>query len=66
MFFNDFLNLVLACKDIKLRYRRTRTRGFFSTVRVASFYNELYYGECARHLNVRTDEHIGISPLTKK
>ena len=27
--------------------------------------NESYYGECVRHLNVRTEEHIGISPLTK-
>ena len=25
----------------------------------------LRYGECARHLNVRIAEHIGISPLTK-
>ena len=29
-------------------------------------YNESYYGECLRHLNVRIGEHIGISPLTKK
>ena len=29
-------------------------------------YNESYYGECVRHLNVRIGEHIGISPLTKK
>ena len=28
-------------------------------------YNESYYGGCVRHLNVRIDEHIGISPLTK-
>ena len=28
--------------------------------------NESYYGECARHLNVRIGEHIGISPLTRK
>ena len=28
--------------------------------------NEPYYGECVRHLNVRTGEHIRISPLTKK
>ena len=28
--------------------------------------NESYYGECMRHLNVRTGEHIGISPLTRK
>ena len=27
--------------------------------------NESYYGECVRNLNVRTGEHIGISPLTK-
>ena len=29
-------------------------------------WNESYYDECMRHLNVRTGEHIGISPLTKK
>ena len=28
--------------------------------------NESYYGECIRHLNVRIEEHIGISLLTKK
>ena len=28
--------------------------------------NESYYGEFVRHLNVRTGEDIGISPLTKK
>ena len=30
------------------------------------FCNESYYGEWARHLNVRIGEYIGISPLTKK
>ena len=29
-------------------------------------YNESYYGECVRHLNVRIGKHIGISPLTRK
>ena len=29
-------------------------------------FNEIYYGECVKHLNVRIGEHIGISPLTKK
>ena len=24
--------------------------------------NESYYGECVRHLDVRSGEHIGISP----
>ena len=28
--------------------------------------NESYYGECVRHLNVRTGELIEISPLTRK
>ena len=28
--------------------------------------NESYYGECIRHLNVRTGEYIRISSLTKK
>ena len=27
--------------------------------------NELCYGECLRHLNVRIGEHIGISPLSR-
>ena len=30
------------------------------------FCNESYYGECVRHLNITTGEHIGTSPLTKK
>ena len=34
--FNDSFNLVLDCKDIEPKYRRTRTRGFLSTVRVIS------------------------------
>ena len=29
-------------------------------------YNENYYGECVKHLNVRIGKHIGISPITKK
>ena len=28
--------------------------------------NESYYGECVRHLAVRSGEHIGISSLTNK
>ena len=28
--------------------------------------NASHYGECVRHLNVRIDEHIDISPLIKK
>ena len=28
--------------------------------------NESYYGECVRHLAVRSGEHIGISPSTNK
>ena len=28
--------------------------------------NESYYGECVRHLAVKSGEHIGTSPLTKK
>ena len=27
--------------------------------------NESYYGELMRHLNIRTGDHIGISPLTR-
>ena len=37
MFLNDFFNLVLICKDIERKYQRTRTIGFFPTVRVVSF-----------------------------
>ena len=28
--------------------------------------NTTYYGETCRHLNVRVDEHLGVSPLTGK
>ena len=28
--------------------------------------NESYYGECIRHLDIRSREHIGVSPLTGK
>ena len=42
----------------------------FINIRVDSAINPtlfiLRYGECVRHLNIRTGEHIGISPLTKK
>ena len=34
MFANDFFNLVLDCKVIVPKYGITRTKGFFSTVRV--------------------------------
>ena len=30
------------------------------------FCNEFYYGECVRHLAIRSGEHVGISPLTNK
>ena len=36
MLFNNFFKLVLAFKDIEPRYGRTRTRDFFSIVRVVS------------------------------
>ena len=29
-------------------------------------YNESYYGECMRHLNVRIDEHFGIFTTCQK
>ena len=29
-------------------------------------WNESYYGECVRHLAVRSSEYFGISPLTSK
>ena len=28
--------------------------------------NDSYYGQCVRHLNIRTGEHIRISPLNNK
>ena len=28
--------------------------------------NESYYGECIKYLNIRTDEQIGVSLLTRK
>ena len=37
MFFNDFFNLVLVCKDIEPRYGRTWARSIFSTFRFWNF-----------------------------
>ena len=37
MFFNDFFNLVVDCKDVDPRYGRTRLRGFFSEQRLLFF-----------------------------
>ena len=37
MFFSNFFNIFLVCKDIKQRYGRTKTRDVFLTVRVVSY-----------------------------
>ena len=29
-------------------------------------YNESYYGECVRHLAIKSGEHIGVSALTSR
>ena len=50
MFFNDFFNLVLVCKDIEARYGRTRTRDFFSTVRVVSLTTCMHFINLLKHL----------------
>ena len=43
-----------------------RTSGVFYNVFQCGLCNEFCYGECVRHLAVRSSEHIGISPLTNK
>ena len=50
MFCNDFLNLVLVCKDVEQRYGRTRTRGFFSTVRLFTFTSSMLAISFLEHL----------------
>ena len=46
MFFNDFFNLILVCKDIELSYGTTRARGVCKDI-------ELSYGRTrARGLKV--------------
>ena len=33
---------------------------------MCGIWNESFYGECMRHLDVRIGKHIGLSPLTRK
>ena len=54
MHFNDFFNLVLFCKDIEPKYGRTRTRGFFSTVRVVSFTTCMLSINFLKHLFIKS------------
>ena len=54
MFFDGFLNLVLVCKDIELRYGRTRTREFFPTVRVVSFTTCMLSINFLKHLSIES------------
>ena len=51
MFFNDFFDLVVVCKDIEPRYGGTRTRGFFSTVRLVSFTTCMFFIIFLRHIS---------------
>ena len=53
MFFNDFFNFVLICKDSKPRYIRTGTIGIFSTVRVVSFTTFLLSINFLKHLFIK-------------
>ena len=39
---------------------------FFIIFSVDSAMTHTYYGKCERHLNVKTGERIGISPLNQK
>ena len=54
MFFNDFFNQALVCKDNEPRYGRTSTRGFFSTVRVVSFTTYMLSINLLKHLLVKS------------
>ena len=54
MFFNDFFNQALVCKDIEPMYGRTSTRDFFSTVRVVSFTTYMLSINLSKHLLVKS------------
>ena len=42
MFFNDFFNLVLVCKDTEQMYGRTKTGGFSYTVFYMYFIHKFF------------------------
>ena len=47
--FNEFFDLVLVCKDTEPRYGRTRTRGFFSAVRVVFLIKKMLFINLLKH-----------------
>ena len=69
MFFNDFFNLILVCKDIELShgttrargvckdielsYGRTRARGFFTTTGIASLNLYMLSINLLKHLFIK-------------
>ena len=66
------LEIVFKCQtrlSISFRYKDPIPKGLISGV-VYKFQcglcNESYYGESIRHLDIRSGEHIGVSPLTGK
>ena len=52
MFMNDFFNLVLVCKVIEPSYGRTRTRGFFSILRVVPLTTSVLSINLLKHFRV--------------
>ena len=55
----------LALFVLKITFQKKLTSGVVYKFQ-CGLCNKSYYGECVRHLNLRTGDHIGISPLTKK
>ena len=72
-----FLKIILSCCKLQIIFKnKTRLGNNFhfenripkdlSSGVVYGLFNESYYGECVRHINVIIGKHIGISPLAKK
>ena len=72
-----FLKIILSCCKLQIIFKnKTRLGNNFhfenriskdlTSGVVYGLFNESYYGECVRHINVIIGKHIGISPLAKK
>ena len=53
MFFNDFLNLALVCKDFEPSYGKAMTGGFFPTVKVVSLTTCMLSINLLKHLFIK-------------
>ena len=55
-YLDDSFNLAQVYKDIELKYGRTRTKDFFSTVRVVSLGSRMLYINLLKHLFIKFSE----------